>query len=246
MGPGGPADYQRVLALLPSAWCVMSAAFEGKRAGILVCRTMVCADEPPSVAVAVPNGHPLATLIRDSHAFALSVLSPNQRLVMKKFREPRAPLHDAGQGGGGGDSAIDRLSGVGGGIDPFDMLETRTLVTGAPTLARAVAAIDCDVMRHFDLEADHEVYVGMVVAVRDAHGCTADPGALHPVVNGELTRNGQHKSNGHHPAGVNGSSRRHARGAGPSISDGVRAELGAAADASREAENDLDPDDELQ
>jgi flavin reductase (DIM6/NTAB) family NADH-FMN oxidoreductase RutF len=47
--------------------------------------------------------------------------------------------------------------------DPFDSLEVETMWTGAPLLKRCRAAFDCEVVRHFDLEADHELYVGQIV-----------------------------------------------------------------------------------
>lgn len=147
MEPGGPNRILNVLHTLPSVWCVMTSAFEGKRGGLLVQRVMVCANEPPAIAVSVPKGQRLATLIRDSHAFAINVLSPNQRLIIKKFREIQLPEPGAPVFAN----------------DPFDTIDVLRLKTGAPILARAIAAIDCEVMRHFDLEADYEVYVGMVM-----------------------------------------------------------------------------------
>jgi flavin reductase (DIM6/NTAB) family NADH-FMN oxidoreductase RutF len=49
--------------------------------------------------------------------------------------------------------------------DPFDAIPTRTLVTGAPILLRCTTWFDCEVMRRVDLEADKELYVGMIVSV---------------------------------------------------------------------------------
>ena len=132
-------DILRALSLLPTTACVMTAAHETKRNGLLVSRVMKAADEPACVCVAVPAGQRLATLIRDSHAFALCAVDPNSRLMQKKF----GPEETA---------------------DPFDMLEIRTLVTGSPILARSPLALDCEVLRHLDLEADHEIYVGQVLS----------------------------------------------------------------------------------
>lgn len=134
-------DIERALALLPGVTCVMTAAFENRRAGIMVSRVMRCADEPACVCVAVPTGQRLATLIRDSRSFALCMVERSNRLLMKKFAD------------------TDDVPG-----DPFDMLEVRTLVTGSPVLVRASMSLDCEVMRHLDLEADHEIYVGQVLS----------------------------------------------------------------------------------
>ncbi|HMN39440.1 MAG TPA: flavin reductase [Phycisphaerales bacterium] len=125
--------------MLPAATCVMTASFETKRNGMLVSRIFKAADEPACVCVAVPSGQRLATLIRDSHAFGLCLIDPASRLLLKKF----GPEESA---------------------DPFDTLEVRTLVTGSPLLGRSIVALDCEVLRHVDLEADHEIYVGQVLS----------------------------------------------------------------------------------
>lgn len=199
---------REVLCALPTAPCVMGSAFEGRRFGVFVTRVATVADEPPCVAVALRKGQRLATYIRDSHSFSLSILAPSQRLLIKKFRESH--LSEA---------------------DPFDTVEARTLTTGAPVLLRALAGIDCDVMRHFDLEADHEMYVGQVVDVAvlnaaglrgadaaSAAGATIDAegSALEVVVN--RTGNGHahvaHVTTPHPEGGVNGNGRVNTNGNG--------------------------------
>ncbi|MBX3405548.1 MAG: flavin reductase [Phycisphaeraceae bacterium] len=156
-------DVERVLGLLPSVSCVLTSAFEHRRGGVLVKRAMQCADEPLCIAVAVPTGHRIATLVRDSHTFALCLLDKASRLLVRKF--------DGREEG-----------------DPFDTLETLRLVSTAPIPARALAAIDCEVVRHYDLEADHEVYIGQVLAVRALHLPvpveTVEPGGHQALTNG--------------------------------------------------------------
>lgn len=142
-------DIQRALGLLPTATCVMTACHENKRQGLIVTRVIKAADDPACVCIAVPAGQRLATLIRDSHAFALCMVDANSRLIQKKF--------------GPEDSS-----------DPFDMLDIRTLVTGSPILTRALMALDCEVLRHLDLEADHEIYVGLVLSAF-VNGVQASP-----------------------------------------------------------------------
>ncbi len=159
-------DFERVLGLLPSMTCVLTSAFEQRRGGVLVRRAMQCADEPVCIAVAVPTGHRIATLIRDSHTFALCLLDRSNRLLMRKF--------DGREDG-----------------DPFDTIETIRLVSTAPIPTRAMAAIDCEVVRHYDLEADHEIYIGQVLAVR-AINLVLEQVMPEPVMNGQ------------HAAGQNG------------------------------------------
>ena len=132
-------DIQRALALLPTSAFVMTACHENKRNGMIVTRVMKAADDPACVCVAVPAGQRLATLIRDSHCFGLCMIDPGSRLMHKKFGSEET-------------------------ADPFDMLEVRTLITNAPLLTRSPVLLDCEVLRHLDLEADHEIYVGMVLS----------------------------------------------------------------------------------
>lgn len=178
-------ELARAFALMPSVSAVMTSAFEHKRGGIMVTRVMVCADEPPCIAIALPKGHRLATLVRDSHSFCLNLVDPKSRLLIKKFEHGSEP-------------------------DTFELLEHRPIVTGAPALGRALACLDCDVMRHFDLEADHEMYIGLVLGAwvpgRSAPVCT-NGHALIPVpsltmASGHGTSNGSGNGsgNGHAPA----------------------------------------------
>ena len=50
--------------------------------------------------------------------------------------------------------------------DPFDALAVLTLETGAPILRTSPVAFDCEVVRHGDMDADHELYIGRVLAAR--------------------------------------------------------------------------------
>jgi flavin reductase (DIM6/NTAB) family NADH-FMN oxidoreductase RutF len=139
-----PVVHSRVddaLAMLPSSLCIMSASYERARAAAVVRWAMRCATEPPLVCVSVRKGHGVEPLIRDSRCFALNLVDLGDRLARRTFEREDA-LRD----------------------DPFDALEVCVLATGSPVLARAAAALDCEVVRHFDLEeADHELYVGRVL-----------------------------------------------------------------------------------
>lgn len=143
-----PHDTSGVLANLPAATYVMTASLDGKRSGMLVRWVSQVAIEPPLIAVAIFRGHWVETLIRDSHSFAICQIDPTDRLLLKKFGEtgPRDnPRRDA---------------------DPFDCIPTETLSTPSPVLKRCAFALDCTVVRHLDMEADHSLYIGQVVASR--------------------------------------------------------------------------------
>lgn len=126
---------------IPCVHAIMTSAHELRRGGVLVQRLMMCADVPLCVAVSVPTGQRVAMLIRDSRTFAINLLQPTSKLILRKF-------------------AADEDG------DPFEMFQTSTMATGAPLLSIAAAAIECVVIRHLDIESDHELYIGRVISGR--------------------------------------------------------------------------------
>lgn len=134
------------LGFLPRGEFLMTAAHEGRRSGVVVTSVQVCGEFPALICVAMRKGHWIEPLIRDGHAFAVHVIEPGDRLLRRKFGDPLRPREPG---------------------DPFDCLPVTTLRTGSPIVCRAVAAIDCEIVRHMDIESDHEVFIGHVVATRD-------------------------------------------------------------------------------
>lgn len=141
------AETLAALALAPVGSYVLTASHEGRRAGTLALSVQLAANEPQLICVAVRKGHMIEPIIRDSHAFAVCRIAPDDKLTSRKFCQ-NAPSEG----------------------DPFDSLATETLITSAPALKRAIMAIDCEVIRHFDMEADCELYVGKVLAGRVYQG----------------------------------------------------------------------------
>lgn len=130
--------------MLPSGLFVLAAAHEGRRAGILARSVQLCAQDPLLISVTIRCGHWIASVLRDSRAFAVWRVDASAGLVTKKFADPVRPRSG----------------------DPFDGLTLAPLVTGSPILASSQLAIDCEIFRHIDLEADHELLVGRVLAGR--------------------------------------------------------------------------------
>lgn len=152
--PRQVAAAREALLRLPQPTYLMSAQFDGKRAGLFVRSLQVVADEPLLLGVAVRKGHPIDPIIRDAHAFAVGVVDPADRLLSRKF---------------GADAVVPALEESPDTTvfpDPFDCLPLETLVTGAPVVRRCPVVFDCVVVRHLDLEADHEIFVGQVYAGR--------------------------------------------------------------------------------
>jgi len=156
--PWEGSPHAPALSLLPSGLFVMTSAFDGERTGARVTSVQVAATEPLLVCVASRKGHRIEPLIRDSHAFAVCLVARTERLVLRKF-PPDSPGEE--------------------GVDPFDSMLVETMATGSPVIARALAVFDCEVVRHFDMEADHELYIGQVMASRVAPAAL-DAGASPP------------------------------------------------------------------
>ncbi len=141
MNEAPPQNVTAALALIPGGKWVMTTQLDGKRGGVLVRSVSACADEPPLIAVSAWKGHGIEPMIRDSRHFCVCLIDPEDRLLARKFTGHLA------------DHA-----------DQFDSLPTQRLVSGSPALKRCHLAIDCEVVRHIDVEADHELYVGLVLA----------------------------------------------------------------------------------
>lgn len=144
--PPTPLDnLPQALALLPSGLFLMTAAYEGKRTGVMVGSVQACDVSPPLLCIAMKKGQGIEPMIRDARTFAINMLDPGDRLVLRKFADPN------------------RSRELG---DPFDGMGVEKLVTGAPILRKALAAFDCEVVRHIDVAADHELYIGQVLGCR--------------------------------------------------------------------------------
>ena len=135
-----PADLIEALNRLRCGEFVMTAQFEDERSGARVLSVQPCALEPMLVSVSLRKGHVVEPLIRDSRMFGLCELSSKDRLAKRKF-----PADDAG------DEA-----------DPFTSLSLRRSRFGVPLLSKSPLGLECEVVRHFDLEADHVLYIGLV------------------------------------------------------------------------------------
>jgi flavin reductase (DIM6/NTAB) family NADH-FMN oxidoreductase RutF len=138
----GDGIVAKALDLLPGGIYLITSCFEGKRAGATALAAMHCSTEPLLLCVASRKGHGIEPIIRDSHHFALCVLDPNDKLMSRKF------------------STMNREA------DNFDSLPVETLVSSSPVIKRSLVAFDCEVVRHFDMEADHELYIGRILAAR--------------------------------------------------------------------------------
>jgi flavin reductase (DIM6/NTAB) family NADH-FMN oxidoreductase RutF len=147
--PPRPIGEQPALSLLPRGAYIMTAAFDGRRVGVMVELLQLAATDPPSVSLALPKGQPISPLVRDSHAFGICVVPPGDAFLPRHFARRDIGVEDL--------------------PDPFDGMGVYTLETGSPLIERAAACFDCSVTMHIDFEGDHELYIASVIASRE-HG----------------------------------------------------------------------------
>ncbi len=155
--PTGMTELMSATDRMPIGRFLLTAAHGDQRNGMLVTRVQKCADEPITVTVAVQKGHALSPLIRDSAVFGLCELRGRDLLLSRLFNRP-GELH---------------------GEDPFlghDLVPN----TGRVPIPTASASwVHCELIRHLDIEADHEIYIGRVTAggviETPAEACAADP-----------------------------------------------------------------------
>ena len=156
------SDIAGAMRQIPCGLFVLTTAHNGVRSGVLTKWVQPCSSEPPLVMVALPQGLPVEPLIRDNHAFALCQISAGDILLQRIFSRPP-----------------DRTE------DPFFSLPSHTAPSGSPIIDRALAYLDCTVVRHVDLDTDHRLFVGHV-----RHGGMLNAGqeAAIEVGNTEITR----------------------------------------------------------
>ncbi|RMH30735.1 MAG: flavin reductase [Planctomycetota bacterium] len=141
----------RALQVLPEGLYLMTSAYDGERAGMLVHSVMRASVAPPLIVVAARKGHAIDPIIRDSRCFAVGLVDPEDKLIRKRFQYAESSVSARGETNA---------------PDPFDTFPDRTLVTGSPILDRCRVWMDCQIVRHVDLETDYELFVGLVVSAR--------------------------------------------------------------------------------
>jgi flavin reductase (DIM6/NTAB) family NADH-FMN oxidoreductase RutF len=131
------------LARIPAAMWVATAAHEGRRRSIRAVFVQQAAISPVLISVALPRGPTLAPLIRETGVLGLSLLSREERYMTKRWEDKRRGLDDL-----------------------LDGPEAITLTTGVPLLKRALLVLEGRIVRHLDLEADHELFILQILGGR--------------------------------------------------------------------------------
>lgn len=128
-----------VLGRIPQSLWVMTATWEDRRAAVLVSWVQQVAFNPPMVSVSLRKGRHIVPLLHDAHRFALSQIPADARLIIHKLTR----------------SSLDE--------DPLEAVRTTRKVSGAPIISGALSYLDCELARHLDVEADHDLYIGAVL-----------------------------------------------------------------------------------
>ena len=128
-----------LLDQIPSGVFLLTGACGDMRGATLVRWVQQVASQPPMLVVAIEKGQPLSPIIRDSRGFALCLIAANDPVCTRLFKQ--IPEHTQ---------------------DPMISIPCMKTPSGAPVPLRATAWFDCEIVRHFDIEADHEVYIGCI------------------------------------------------------------------------------------
>jgi len=137
-----PIDRREVVELLdaiPSGRFLITSRFGDMRSAALVRWVQQCAVHPPMVVVAIEKGQALSPIIRDSRNFALCRVADDDPLIDRLFQV----LPDHGR-------------------DPFLGVPHCSTPSMCPVPSRALWWLDCEMIRHLDIESDHEMWVAGV------------------------------------------------------------------------------------
>ena len=127
------------LESIPRGEFLLTASDGSRSNGVLVDFVGQCANDPPMLVVATAKGQVLTPIIRDSRAFTVSLITDANRPIARRFAKSSVEIED-----------------------PFIGLPTEETGRGIPVLARTAAWFECELIRHLDIDADCELYVGNV------------------------------------------------------------------------------------
>ncbi len=154
------SDIAKAMAQMPGGLFVLTSSWEGHAGAVLVKWVQPCSDNPPMVMVALNKGQHIEPLLRNSRCFALCQISESDRFLLRKFGCVNGISSHSGENhtnsvNGASRSADD---------DPLVTMTTSVAPSGAPIVDRAMTYLDCEIVRHVELESDYRIYVGQVHA----------------------------------------------------------------------------------
>lgn len=133
----GPA-----LANLPGGLWVLTASHEDRRSGMLVSFVQQACFEPPMLSIALAKGQSIMPIISESRRFALCQIGDDDRVAHRKFSVDHDPHDDPFLG--------------------FELVPPRQ--PGLAILRTSVGYLECELSCHMDIEGDHDLFIGRVIA----------------------------------------------------------------------------------
>lgn len=130
------------LGRIPSGLFILTTQWEERRRGMLVSWVQQVCFQPPMISVALAKDRSIIQLITDSQRFGLCQLPKSEKTLLRKF-----------------------AGGVKDDEDPFLNLDLiKTSEASVPVLAGALNYLECQVASHIDVNGDHDLFVGKIVA----------------------------------------------------------------------------------
>ncbi len=118
---------------------ILTSRNEDRTQGILVKWIQQVSANPLMIMVALPRGCHIGAFIHSSHAFALCRIAADDTFTRRRF-----------------DSSNDPDS------QPLRGIRKNNTNTQSPILSKSLAFLDCEFISHFDIEGDHDIYIGHV------------------------------------------------------------------------------------
>lgn len=143
--------FRATMARFATGVSVMTSCGDGLPHGMTANAVASVSLDPMLVLVCVERDTVMVDMIEKSGVFALSFLPADRKDLSEHFADPGRPVGD----------------------EQFELVGTRTSITGAPILEGAVGWVDCEVWATYD-GGDHVIVVG---EVRDL-GSDSDEHAL--------------------------------------------------------------------
>lgn len=139
--PPTPGDLREVMSRFATGVTVMTCRHDGQPHGMTANAVSSVSLDPLLVLACVERDTEMCRLVRDSRAFALSILPASADDVSNHFADGDRPS----------------------GTAQFADVSWRPAVTGSPVLDVAIGWVDCRVWKVHD-GGDHDIVVGEVVA----------------------------------------------------------------------------------
>lgn len=132
------AEALEALAVIPSARFLLVSQSGDRMRGCVVRWVQKCGSSPPMVMIALPKGDAISPVIRDRRMFGLGLIAEDDGLLPRRFGEGTSEA------------------------DPFLGLPLATTTLDLPIPERCGVRIECEMVRHLDIDSDCELYVGVV------------------------------------------------------------------------------------